>query len=526
MKYRRVAFYIRLSDADEDVKAGIKDESNSITAQRELLYSYIKKSEEYTDAEVLEYFDDGYSGTGFSNRASFQTMLNDAGIGRFECILVKDFSRLGRDYIEVGNYLEFVFPTMGIRFISVNDNYDSNQNVGMTGGMDVAFRNLIYQLYSRDLSRKVKSARRNRNLNGEYTASYVPYGYRKDKYDKHKLVIDDTVSLYVKEIFDRIIAGDATTEIARSFNERGVPTRVSNQKTKTKYVPRNDMGDNLWDREAVYGIVNNEIYTGRLIQNKWEVKGFGDNKSYVRRKRDDWSIVDGAVPAIVSMEDFQKVQGILGSRRKSKSAYGSQKRGENLFTCGYCGRKLTNGAWHKDYICRMHNIGGNIRCKESRIKQEKAHQMVLQTVREFADLLLDRRTVSQSDVNKKSHLSVPSLEKDKERIENSVVELYKSYRAGDISKELYVAERKAAKDKILYIEEMIQRENSVQKESSGNQAENLLLSVDDADNGSFLVNEKIFEKYDGALLSKIIREVKVYGNDNIEVVFHSGDVFA
>ena len=147
---RKLAFYIRLSDADEEVKAGTKDESNSITGQRKLLYAYIKRTEEFAGFEVLEYFDDGYSGTMFNNRAEFQRLIQDAELGRFECIIVKDFSRFGRDYLEVGNYLEFVFPAMGMRFISVNDNYDSDRNFGVTGGMDVAYKNLIYQLYSMD----------------------------------------------------------------------------------------------------------------------------------------------------------------------------------------------------------------------------------------------------------------------------------------------------------------------------------------------------------------------------------------
>ena len=190
---RKLAFYIRLSDADEEVKEGTKDESNSITGQRKLLYAYIKKTEEFAGFEVLEYFDDGYSGTMFNNRAEFQRLIQDAELGRFECIIVKDFSRFGRDYLEVGNYLAFVFPAMGMRFISVNDNYDSDRNFGVTGGMDVAYKNLIYQLYSMDLSRKVKSARRTRNLSGEYTASFVCYGYKKDPDDKHKLLKDSSI---------------------------------------------------------------------------------------------------------------------------------------------------------------------------------------------------------------------------------------------------------------------------------------------------------------------------------------------
>ena len=146
---RKLAFYIRLSDADEEVKAGTKDESNSITGQRKLLYAYIKKTEEFAGFEVLEYFDDGYSGTMFNNRAEFQRLIQDAELGRFECIIVKDFSRFGRDYLEVGNYLEFVFPAMGMRFISVNDNYDSDRNFGVKAEYDRISNSTVscYQSY-------------------------------------------------------------------------------------------------------------------------------------------------------------------------------------------------------------------------------------------------------------------------------------------------------------------------------------------------------------------------------------------
>ena len=173
---RKAAFYIRLSVSDSDVAEGGKEESGSITSQRNLLYSYIHTSAELKGYEVLEYFDDGISGTGFEKRTEFQRMFVDVQAGKFECLLVKDFSRFGKDYLEIGNYLEFVFLVLGIRFISVNDGYDSAKQGGMTGGMDVAFRNLIYQMYSRDLSRKVKSARKNRNMRGEYTAPF--YGIR------------------------------------------------------------------------------------------------------------------------------------------------------------------------------------------------------------------------------------------------------------------------------------------------------------------------------------------------------------
>lgn len=508
MKNRCVAFYIRLSDADEDVKSGIKDESNSITAQRELLHSFIKKTVEYKGAEVLEYFDDGFSGTGFSKRESFQKMLSDAGCGKFECILVKDFSRLGRDYIEVGNYLEFVFPTMGIRFISVNDNYDSEKNIGMTGGMDVAFRNLIYQLYSRDLSRKVKSARRNRNLNGEYTASYTLYGYRKDKYDKHKLVIDENAAPYVREIFNRVIAGDCINDIAKDFNLRNVPTRASVQKKKCNYKPVHDMGDNLWDRASVYAIVKNEAYTGKLIQNMWETVGFGDSKRYVRRKPEDWSIVEDGMPAIVSKEDFAKANAVLKERDRGFHISDPYKRGLNLFNCGYCGRFLTKGAWNEYYVCRMRDIGGNERCKDVRVKISDVHDMVLSVAKEYCDMLIDEQQMRSLESKKPDRQEMRAeLLAKKEQLEHSVIELYKRYRAGDISKDSYMAERLQSKENISRIEEKLKDVDE----------------TTDSIDKDFCAISMIPDEYDAGILSEIIEKVIVYDRKRIEVVFKCDD---
>lgn len=275
---RTLVFYIRLSISDSDMAFCRKEESNSITSQRNLLYAYIRSYEEFAEYEVLEYFDDGVSGTGFENRTEFQRMLADARAGKFECLLVKDFSRFGRDYLEVGNYMEFVFPVLGIRFISVNDGYDSKQQSGITGGMDVAFRDLIYQMYSRDLSRKVKSARRNRNKQGEYTAFFTAFGYRKNPADKHKLVVDEPAAEVVREIFTLAADGKSASEIARILNERKTPTRLQWQWERgINYKPAH-MGDYLWVNTTVMAVIRNSIYKETLIQNRYETVGFGDNK--------------------------------------------------------------------------------------------------------------------------------------------------------------------------------------------------------------------------------------------------------
>ena len=174
-----IAVYIRLSSEDNDVDGSIKAESNSVSAQRMLINEFIKKQDEFTNCPVVEYVDDGYSGTNF-NRPGFQRMVEDAKAGRIKSIVIKDFSRFGRDYLEVGNYLEKILPVLGIRIISINDGFDSINSSGFTGGMSVALKNMLNAMYSRDLSRKVRSAMKTHAKNAHK---------QNHEYDKAKYII-------------------------------------------------------------------------------------------------------------------------------------------------------------------------------------------------------------------------------------------------------------------------------------------------------------------------------------------------
>lgn len=171
--------YIRLSQADRDTftKEG-KTESESISHQRELLQNFIQSHADLKHCRQLEFFDDGYSGTNFE-RPSFEKMMEKVKKGEINCIIVKDFSRFGRDYIELGDYLERIFPYLGVRFISVNDGYDSADYKGTTGGLDVVMKNIVYDYYSKDLSVKVSTAKYHKMKRGEYIGGHVPYGLKK-----------------------------------------------------------------------------------------------------------------------------------------------------------------------------------------------------------------------------------------------------------------------------------------------------------------------------------------------------------
>lgn len=243
-----LAFYLRLSMADGDLGKDNKDESNSIENQRELLQSFVESKEEFTD-EIFEYIDDGYTGTNF-NRPAFRRMIEDAKKGRIHTILVKDLSRLGRDYIGVGDYLEQIFPVLSVRFIAVNSNYDSNRYIGKTMGLDMAVSNLVNSLYSRDISKKVKSGFRARWKQGISTSARPPYGYIKDKAAKGGWRIDTEAAKIVKLIFEKASDGWSTGRIAGYLNEQGFTHRAYTVKSKMNFAE-----NGKWQTLNVCGIL-------------------------------------------------------------------------------------------------------------------------------------------------------------------------------------------------------------------------------------------------------------------------------
>lgn len=201
---RKNGLYLRLSIADGDLGKDNKDESNSIDNQRTLLVNFVQDRDDLSD-EYIEYVDDGYSGTNFE-RPAFKRMIEDAKTGKIDTIIVKDFSRFGRDYIGVGDYLEQVLPILGIRFISLNNNYDSNDYLGKTMGMDMAIHNLVNNLYSKDISKKLKSALRVKWRNGQWTGGKPPFGYLRNK-ETGEWLIDPVAGKYVRMVFDKAIEG-------------------------------------------------------------------------------------------------------------------------------------------------------------------------------------------------------------------------------------------------------------------------------------------------------------------------------
>ncbi len=515
-----VAIYLRLSNEDRD--KGKLEESNSISAQRVLLTKQVEELMQGQEYSITEFCDDGYSGTDF-NRPGVQALIEAAKNGDVGMIVVKDFSRFGRDYLEVGRYLEYIFPILQIRFVSVNDNYDSSDKFGTTGGMSVALKNLVYGMYSADLSKKVRSARDTRVRNGEFVGQFAPYGYMKNPEDKHELLIDEDVAWVVRRIFRQAADGISHTEIARQLNEEGIPTRYMYHQLKGDNFPDKQphVRIKLWDSTAVKDIITDEAYLGTMLWNRARC-GMDTNKKRVEQPREKWIIVENQHEALVSKELFQKANDKIVGRDMSGRTTG---RKNIFFICGYCGKSLKLKSRKNDkYYCssRVQQIEND--CQSINIAKEELENAVLCQVRGMADMLIEARAVRKKahKHDRKSTLetTVADSEKEISRWKDTKLNLYEQYKAGKITREDYMAQIEKGR---IRMEELEQIKSTALEELDS-------LRLQAASEPEEIPDEKLaefsaLESFDKDRLKILIDKVIVYGADAIEIVWKVGNPF-
>lgn len=329
MKRIQIAIYLRLSKEDGKWKV----ESYSITMQRMLLHRYVE--ENFSDYDLFEFVDDGYTGTNFE-RPGMQSMLEMVKELKIDCIIVKDFSRFARDYIELGSYLEQIFPFMGVRFISVNDGYDSNDYHGSLADIDVNFKNLLYDLYSKDISQKVRSSIAIKKEQGQYVSAHSPFGYEKDPKNRHGLLIEEDEAEIVRKIFSLALGGRTSVQIARLFNETGVKTPIEFkiEKGKTSRAPKG--GQFIWNSATICQILRNEIYIGNIVQKKTQ-KEFVGGKNRLN-PREEWLVSNNHHAPIIDRETFDKVQ--EGRGKKKNPAKNRAHPLTGRLVCGCCKKNL------------------------------------------------------------------------------------------------------------------------------------------------------------------------------------------
>lgn len=442
------AKYIRLSSADEDIRMGDKAESNSVVNQRKLLDCYLESHREFSNCTILEFLDDGRSGTNL-DRPGMRAMLDAARRHEIDCIIVKDFSRFARDYIESGRYLEQVFPALGIRFISVNDCYDSYDfPYGTAGNINNGLLNLINEMYSRDLSQKSKAAKRLYAQRGQCISAYPVYGYLKSPEDKRTWIPDPETAPVVQRMFNWYAEGLTSTEIAKRLNEDGIPTPAQHKRAlgSKRQLWNSERTDNFWRATTIGKILRDERYTGKLVALKTTLSELGNIHSAKAIEKDDWVIVPGAFEAIISQEIFDQVQA------KIETAWPTRKLGpmkRRLFSrklrCGHCGaalirHEIAQGVY---YTCDGRAWNGTDDCKKIRLFETDLIQAVLASIRFQAQLAkktekrLDRKEKQIQTAQNRAQSAQQRIQKQIAQLETRKAEAYLSYDLGEVSQSDY-----------------------------------------------------------------------------------------
>ncbi len=359
------ALYCRLSCDDGDNQG----DSNSIKNQKAILAKY---ATEHGYGNVQFYVDDGYSGTNF-NRPDFQRMIKDIDAGKVTTVIVKDMSRLGRDYLKVGYYSEVYFGEAGVHFIAINDGVD---NLSENDSDFTPFRNIINEWYAKDTSKKVRAVFKAKGNSGKHLCTCPPYGYMKDKEDKQKWLVDEEAAKVVKEIFSLCMKGYGPTQIARILTERGIDTPVlHNRKCGLPTKTYQSEFPNIWCTESVIHILENMNYCGHTVNFTTKKKSYKSKKK-LRLPREDWLIFRDTHEALIDEETYETVQRLRQSKRK-QSDMGEMSVFSGLVYCADCGKKM--------YLCRCTTMKQKeyFNCSTYRKKSKSlctSHQITVEAV--------------------------------------------------------------------------------------------------------------------------------------------------
>ena len=447
----QTAIYLRLSLEDNQ-----KKDADSLANQQALLMKYVEARPFLELAGI--YTDNGCTGTDF-DRPQFKQMMEDARSGKINCIIVKDLSRLGRNYVEAGDYLEKIFPFLGVRFIAVNDNYDSS-NINSSDQLVASLKNLVNDAYAKDLSRKISTAMQEKRRRGDFVGAYEPYGYRRDPNNTSKLIIDPEIAPIVQEIFELRSTGIGIEKICRVLNEKGYPSPGRLRFERGIITHNNRKGSELpWNRHVLTDLLRNVVYIGNLAQGRVGVSLY-QGIPYHQKDKSEWDVVTGTHEPIISMELWDQVQALNTKRsNEAKASFGKnadlpkrQNPYGSLLRCADCGRVIKQvrsyrKSGNKDYYtykCPQYIELGAQACTFRRLTAEALDQAVLETMRRQMDVFLEMQTLLRQLMADNSTANEPDAQRKQqiraelEQKRNVSASLYADYKDGTVSQEEYV----------------------------------------------------------------------------------------
>lgn len=416
MSKYNIGIYLRISIKDKERI----DESNSIKVQSELIGRFISESKELKDSTITTYCDDGCTGTNF-NRSGVKQLLDDIRDGMINCVIVKDISRFGRNYIEVGNYLEKIFPFLGVRFIAISDDYDSIRPNDV-GGLMSAFRSIFAEVYSQELSEKVRVALEHYVKNGIGIVGFGPYGYTKKKGDKTKLYIDEPAAEIVRLIFKKYIDGENLTQIAVYLNSKEIPSPRMYDMLSGKYNGKYIGQKFVWRAERIKSILQDENYIGNFCYGKTRKEKV--NVRYCKRtSKDKWIIMENSHEAIVSKEIFKQASERLNLRGKREKKFFSSENYvapprvnivAKLLRCGICDHKMCyHPKRNNSYLdCRIGRLNEHYTCHNTNVELQKIRDVLVEAVKKHIDTIVNKKAVIEN-TSKKVLLRAKLVKKDK-----------------------------------------------------------------------------------------------------------------
>ena len=517
--------YLRLSKEDDDIAKSETLQSNSIENQKEYIEDYLQSKPEIRVVDF--YIDDGYSGVNF-DRPDFQRMLQDIKDKKINCVIVKDLSRLGRNYIEVGKYIERLFPFLGVRFIAINDNFDSADDAALSNNIIVPFKNLINDAYCRDISIKIRSHLEVKRKRGEFIGAFPVYGYMRGE-DKNKLIVDPCAAEIVKEIFAMKMEGMSQQAIADELNRLGVLSPAEYKKEqgsgyKTVFQTHSRA---KWTAVAVLRVLTNEVYMGTLIQGKESTPNY---KVRVREKKpkEEWIRVENAHEAIISSTDFELISDILQKDTRVSTGKSAVSVYSGYLVCADCGcsmvrKKVRSGSLeYVYYVCSGNKKDKDI-CSSHRISENTLNMAITKTLQLHLKQLGDlqesiryiRETSGNSDKIKKLVLQSEKRKEDIEKYNRLKLECYEDYKKELITQDEYMLFKKELDNRIEEIQRAITELGKKKRMllDGGYEKESLL--------EKFLTSKEIELKR--SILVRFISRIYVYEDHRIEIIFRYQD---
>ena len=515
----RAGIYGRLSSEESG--------QDSLAVQLELLRSFV---EQHTDMELVDsYSDFGFSGSNF-DRPDYHRLMADVDAGRVNCIIVKDLSRLGRNFIETGELIEKTFPAKGVRFIAVTDSFDTAKGDGMEA-LIASVKNLINDVYAKDISKKIRATLRTKQRNGEYIGGFGPYGYMKDPEDKHHLIINPDTAPVVRRIFQMFVDGEAIQNIVLTLDSENIPPgrRYWYEQGKSR---AESWKNSKWTKGGVKLILTNRMYLGDMVQGLMR-QNLCEHAPRQRMDEKDYIIVPGTHEPIIDRETFDRAQERLETNRKVNKRNDPERVAlrqteVNLLSkrirCACCGGNVSHRIKYNGnkietsyYCCHRHQTYGNTGCtNNTSLSRKKTESAVLKTIQaeilQFMDeSMLPRGGAAES----KEADELAAVGKELDRMKKRVSELYTDYAEGLLSREDYISIREQFTEQRKALQDRIDR---LHKE-----LEAMRVREDGSPQVSYLKKQLKAETLTQELVDAFVERVLLGADRNVEVVLKGRD---